>query len=123
MLFTDLYFETTSTANYICFVIDSVKTNKMKKGILIVAVLITWFFAKNREYVQLITAKEIKPDKKATLFAQELKKDLFQFTTVHLYSAKKEKNNSKHTQKLCLKQATNNKQLHNHEPLLIVNGL
>ncbi len=95
----------------------------MKKGILIVAVLTSWFFARNSGYVQLVTTKEIKLDKKAILFAQELKKDLFQFTTVHLYTAKKKTNNSKHTQKLCLKQATNDKHLHNHEPLLIVNGL
>ena len=95
----------------------------MKKGILIVAVLTTWFFAKNSEYMQLMTRNEIKLDKKAALIAQELKKDLFQFTSVHLYAPKKKTNNSKHTQKLCLKKATNDKQLHNHEPLLIVNGL
>ncbi len=95
----------------------------MKKGILIVAVLTAWFFAKNSEYVLLMTTNEIKLDKKATLFAQELKKDLFQFTTVHLYGANKKTNNSKHKRVFCLKQATNDKQLHNHEPLLIVNGL
>ena len=95
----------------------------MKKGILIVTVLTAWFFVKNGEYVRMVTMNKTSFHEKAVLFTQEVKKDLFQFTTVHLYTAKKKTNNSKHTHKLCLKQATNDKQLHNHEPLLIVNGL
>lgn len=95
----------------------------MKKSILIVTVLSAWFFVKNSEYAQLVTMNKTGFRKKAALLTQEVKKDLFQFTTVHLHTAKKKTNNSKHKTQSCLLQATNGKHLHNHEPLLIVNGL
>ena len=95
----------------------------MKKSILIVTVLTAWFFVKNREYAQLVTMNKTSFHEKAVLFTQEVKKDLFQFTTVHLYSTKKKTNSSKYKTQSCLLQVTNDKHLHNHEPLLIVNGL
>jgi hypothetical protein len=100
----------------------TIKNNHMKKGIMIVTVLAAWFLVKNPEYVQLVKGNETPLEHKAVLFAKTVKQDLFQFTTVHLYS-KKKTNNSKHSQKFCLRHITNDKQLHNHEPLLIVNGL
>jgi hypothetical protein len=95
----------------------------MKKGILIVTVLAAWFLAKNPAYMQLVKGNNTAFPEKAMLFAKTVKKDLFQFTTVHLPEVKIKTNNSKHSQKFCLKHITNDKQLHNHEPLLIVNGL
>jgi hypothetical protein len=95
----------------------------MRKGILIVTVLAAWFLLKNQEYLQLMTGNKTTAHEKVLAFAKTVKNDLFQFTTVHLPEVKIKTNNSKHSQKFCLKHITNDKQLHNHEPLLIVNGL
>lgn len=95
----------------------------MKKGILIVTVLAAWFLVKNPEYTQLVKGNKTALPEKALLFAKTVKKDLFQFTTVHLPEVKIKTNNSKHKTQSCLLQVTNGKHLHNHEPLLIVNGL
>jgi hypothetical protein len=95
----------------------------MKKGILIVTVLAAWFLVKNRDYVQLAKGYNNDLSGTALLFAKTVKHDLFQFTTVHLPQVKIKTNNSKHTTQSCFLQATNDKHLYNHEPLLIVNGL
>ena len=95
----------------------------MKKGILIVTVLAAWFLVKNPEYAQLVKGNNTSLTEKAFVLVKTVKKDMFQFTTVHLPEVKIKTNNSKHKTPSCLLQVTNDKQLHNHEPLLIVNGL
>jgi hypothetical protein len=95
----------------------------MKKGILMVTVLAAWFLVKNQEYVQLVKGDKKDLSEKAMLFAKTVKKDLFQFTTVHLFEVKIKTNNSKHKTQSCFLQPINDNHLHNHEPLLIVNGL
>lgn len=95
----------------------------MKKGILMVTVLAAWFLVKNPEYTQLLKSNNTAIPEKAMAFAKTVKKDLFQFTTVHLPQVKIKTNNSKHTTQSCSLQVTDDKHLFNHEPLLIVNGL
>ena len=89
----------------------------MKKGILMVTVLAAWLLVKNPEYMQLVKGNNTALPEKAMVLVQTVKKDLFQFTTVHLPQMKIKTNNSKQIQKLCLKQPINDKHLHNHEPL------
>lgn len=95
----------------------------MKKGILIVTVLAAWFLVKNQEYMQMVKGDKKELSEKAMLFAKTVKQNLFQFTTVHLPGVKTKTNTSKHKTQSCLLQVNNGKHLHNHEPLLIVNGL
>jgi hypothetical protein len=95
----------------------------MKKGLLMVTVLAAWLLVKNPEYMQLVKGNNTALPEKAMVLVQTVKKDLFQFTTVHLPQVKIKTNNSKHKTQSCLLQPANDKHLHNHEPLLIVNGL
>jgi len=95
----------------------------MKKGILMVTVLAAWLLVKNPEYTQLVKGNNTALPEKAMVLVQTVKKDLFQFTTVHLPQVKIKTNNSKHKTQSCFLQVSNGRQLHNHEPLLIVNGL
>lgn len=95
----------------------------MKKGILLIAVLSAWFLLKNGTYMQVIKTPGTNLQTKMQTMTTAVKEDLFQFTTVHLSMNKRKTNNSKHTAKACVLKLTNEKQLNNHEPLLIVNSL
>jgi hypothetical protein len=95
----------------------------MKKGILVATVLAAWFLVKNQNYVQLLQGDKNDFSEQALVFAKTVKNDLFQFTTVHLPQVRIKTNNSKHKTQSCFLQATDDKHLYNHEPLLIVNGL
>ncbi|NCU03354.1 MAG: hypothetical protein GXC73_05145 [Chitinophagaceae bacterium] len=95
----------------------------MKKGILLIAVLSAWFLLKNGTYMQVIKTPGTNLQTKMQVVTKAVKKDLFQFTTVHLSLAKRKTNNSKYTARACTLKLTNEKQLTNHEPLLIINGL
>ena len=95
----------------------------MKKAVLMLIVLAAWFLVKNPEYTQLLNGNKAALSGKALVAVKTAKQYIFPFTTVHLPEVKIQTNNSKHTTQSCLWQATNDKHLHNHEPLLIVNGL
>jgi hypothetical protein len=95
----------------------------MKKGILIITVLGAWLLVKNPEYMQVVMRTKTSFSERAMTFTNTVQNDLYQFTTVHLPVIKIKTNNSKHTTQFCLLQATDDKHLFNHEPLLIVNGL
>ena len=95
----------------------------MKKGIFLITVLAAWLLLKNGTYMQTLKTPGTDLQTKMQVVTNTVKNDLFQFTTVHLSSAKRKTNNSKHTAKACVLKLTNEKQLHNHEPLLIVNSL
>ena len=95
----------------------------MKKGILLITVLAAWMFLKNGAYIQTTKIPVTYVQTKMQVVTNAVKKNLIQFTTVHLSAAKQKTNNSKHTAKACVLKLTNEKQLNNHEPLLIVNSL